>query len=155
MPLVDAGFYDQHGRPDSTRLVSYGPTLQVQVGAYPQTNPAPDPQVAHALVDTGAAQSCIDAQLAQRLQLPVVDVVAISGAAGTSQHDVYLANVTIPALAMSQYGAFAGVDLEGGGQEHRVLLGRTFLQGTIMIYDGLRAQVTLASQQPQPTPVNP
>lgn len=84
-------------------------------------------------------------QLARTLGLPVVDFVMIGGAAGASRHPLYAARVAIPVLEIFQFGAFAGVDLAGGEQPHRVLLGRTFLQGTVMIYDGIRAQVTIAS----------
>ena len=53
--------------------------------------------------------------------------------------------VAIPALEIFEFGAFAGVDLGAGEQPQRVLLGRTFLQSTVMIYDGVRGQVTVAS----------
>ena len=145
MPLIEAGFADQDGRPNHEHLLQYGPSIKVIVAQLTEMDGLPQPQSTSALVDTGAEQSCIDTQLAQSLQLPVVDVMTISGAGGPRQHDVYAARVSIPDLGMSQYGAFAGVELATGGQLHRVLLGRTFLQGTVMIYDGLRAQVTIAS----------
>ena len=69
----------------------------------------------------------------------------IAGAAGASRHPLYAARIAVPALEIFQIGAFAGVDLAAGEQPHRVLPGRTFLQGTVMIYDGVRAQVTIAS----------
>ena len=56
---------------------------------------------------------------------------------------VYMAQIHIPQLNFTQYGKFAGVQLVGGGQQHQALLGRTFLQGTMMIYDGIRGQVTV------------
>ena len=39
---------------------------------------------------------------------------------------------------------FETASMAGGGQIHRALIGRTFLNSFIMIYDGLRGQVTLA-----------
>lgn len=150
MPLVDAGFTKADGLPDFDTLYVYGPTVQVTVGHYspdPESPPAaPKPSKAvHALVDTGAYQSCIDSDLAVELGLPVIDKQLISGASGAQEHDVYMAHVTIPGLEFVQYGRFTGVNLKAGGQEHSVLLGRTFLRSVIMIYDGIRAQVTIAS----------
>ena len=63
---------------------------------------------------------------------------------GPSTHDVYLALVEIPALAFVQYGRFMGVHLAIGGQRHQALLGRTLLDGMVMIYDGAKGSVTLA-----------
>ena len=146
MPLADAAFLDPDGRPDHASLIEFGPSLEVVVSTHVDPKHAPtEGHTTHALVDTGATQSCIDMQLAQTLGLPVVDFVMIGGAAGASRHPLYAARVAIPVLDIFQFGAFAGVDLAGGEQPHRVLLGRTFLQGTVMIYDGIRAQVTIAS----------
>ena len=145
MPLADLGF-NRDGRPDPTRLVGAGPTIEVVVSALIASDELlPPTRTTHALVDTGAAQSCIDNDLARELDLPVIDQMTVSGAAGAQQHDVYTARVEIPSLEIAEFGAFAGVELAAGGQLHRVLLGRTFLRGTVMIYDGIRAQVTIAS----------
>lgn len=146
MPIADAAFVDSDGRPDHAALIGFGPSLEVVVSPFvdpPQ--PPTEGHTTHALVDTGATQSCIDIQVAESLGLPVVDYVMIAGASGASRHPLFAARVTIPSLEILQFGAFAGVDLAAGEQPHRVLLGRTFLQGTVMIYDGGRAQVTIAS----------
>jgi hypothetical protein len=42
------------------------------------------------------------------------------------------------------YGQFAVVDLAGGGQLHRVLIGRTFLCAFKMVYEGQTGTVTLS-----------
>ena len=146
MPLADAAFLDPDGRPDHASLIEFGPSIEVIVSTHVDPTQAPtEGHTTHALVDTGASQSCIDMQLAQTLDLPVVDFVMIGGAAGANRHPQYAARIAIPVLEILQFGAFAGVDLAGGEQPHRVLLGRTFLQSTVMIYDGIRAQVTIAS----------
>ena len=150
MPLADAGFTDKDsGRPDSGLLLTYGPTLRVTVSQFHQVTETGNTvsQVVAALVDTGASESCIDNELAEELGLPVIDKMDMSGVSGMQKHNVYLASVHIPELEFAQYGRFAGVDLRDGGQVHQALLGRTFLQNVILIYDGLRAQVTLASQR--------
>ena len=151
MPLTDAAFADSDGRPDHAALLELGPSLEVVVSplvdlAQPPTEGhITEGHVTHALVDTGATQSCIDTQVAESLELSVVDYVTLSGAAGPSPHPLFMAKVAIPLLDILEFGAFIGVDLAAGGQPHRVLLGRTFLRSTVMIYDGIRAQVTLAS----------
>ena len=146
MPILDAGFRQQDGQPDRQTLVAFGPTVVVNVGHYAPDTEQPRPNKAvYALVDTGAVESCIDTALAVELGLPVVDTARIAGAGGESVHDVFLAHIQIPHLEIVQFGRFTGVKLTEGQQAHSVLLGRTFLLNTIMIYDGLRAQVTIAS----------
>src|ERR1035437_1055782 len=117
-------------------LVSFGPTLAVNIGFDAGWNPAtmgsvPTPGITgiHALVDTGASESCIDSLLATQLNLPVVDRRSIAGIGGSQEVNVYLAQVHIPALNWTIYGLFSGVHLAAGGQQHRALIGRTFLQG--------------------------
>jgi predicted aspartyl protease len=149
MPLTEAGFKDADGHPHIPSLLMTGPTIQVMVMPLPlQTETdalANNPFLCHALVDTGATESCIDIDLAVSLGLPQIDVITISGAGGPKLHPVYMCAIAIPALSLTQYGKFAGVHLQAGGQAHKVLLGRSFLGGVIMIYDGIRGQVTLAA----------
>ena len=81
MPSIGCGFVDDgQGHSGQELLVRYGPTLLVDIGfdpTYnPQTSKAPPTtgiQQVAAVVDTGAAISCIDKSLATRLGLPVVD----------------------------------------------------------------------------------
>ena len=147
MPIIEAGFLSQDGKPDLNKLLQFGPTIQVVIGQFISTDGAnfvqSEDSIAHALVDTGATESCIDINLAQKLQLPIVDKMNISGSDGVKIHDVYMAQIRVPVLQFTQYGKFSGVNLTGGGQQHQALLGRTFLQNTIMIYDGLRGQITI------------
>jgi len=146
MPLIEAGFINNDGAPDSQKLITFGPTIEVIIGHIASDSGTPEQaQSVLALVDTGAFDCCIDSRIAESLSLPVVDVCEISGSGGTKTHPVYMAHIYIPLLERSQYGRFAGVDLIDGGQPHGALLGRTFLKNVIMIYDGLRAQVTVAS----------
>lgn len=149
MPLLDATFRDQAGLTDRNALLQYGPTIQVIVGHFAQPGSTiaipPDTETTFALVDTGACESCIDSDLAKKLKLPVIDTIQISGANGSHTHDVYLAYVNIFGLEFSQYGRFAGVHLSAGQQPHGVLLGRTFLSNVMLIYDGLRCQITLTA----------
>lgn len=147
MPLLEVGWQDPttlKGSPGA--LMENGPTTDVTVGWLTQNESenAPDFAPAKALIDTGATESCIDDNLALMLQLPIVDVITLSGIGGAEEHNVYAAEIRIPRLKFRQFGRFAGIHLSAGGQAHEVLLGRTLLQDMIMIYDGRRGHVTLA-----------
>ncbi len=105
----------------------------------------PPAQNIPALVDTGALESCIDEQLAQQLQLPLVDQAQIiAGVGGTTVVKVYLAHIVMPGLSTVQHGRFSGVHLAVGGQPHRAIIGRTLLKDTLLIYDGRSGSVKLA-----------
>lgn len=132
-------------------LMLNGPTLLVNIGFDPdykagaQAPPKAGIELMHALVDTGATESCIDNLLAAALKLPIVDRRSVSGSAGRHVANVYLAQVHIPTLRYTIYGAFAGVDLAAGGQPHSALIGRTFLRGFTMVYEGRTGTVTLSN----------
>ena len=70
------------------------------------------------------------------LNLPVVDRRTVGGIGGAHEVNMHLAHIHIPSLASTIYGLFAGVGLQAGGQRHQALIGRTFLQGFTMIYEG-------------------
>jgi predicted aspartyl protease len=130
-------------------LIFYGPTLVVNIGFDPAYKaggvPVPGIIGISALVDTGATESCIDSALASQLNLPIVDRRMISGVHGRQEVNIHLAQVHIPSLAHTIYGAFAGVHLVAGGQPHKALIGRTFLQGYTMVYEGRTGTVTLSN----------
>jgi predicted aspartyl protease len=133
-------------------LVTHGPTLFVDIGFDPSYNPTAPmgrPLLSEtklwALVDTGATESCIDSDLATKLQLPIVDRRHVGGVSGLREVNMHLAHIHIPALSFTLYGAFAGVDLIAGGQLHYALIGRTFLRHFKMTYDGLTGDVTISA----------
>lgn len=146
MPIADAGFITKEGHPDKDLLLAFGPTTQVVVQHYSPdgSEVPPDSETVHALIDSGATESCIDSKLAESLGLPIIDKRMCGGVNGSSEHNVYMAQVVIPSVNFTTYGAFMGVHLEDGGQAHKVLLGRSFLAGGIMIYDGLRGIVSIS-----------
>lgn len=151
MASVECGFADGGGHKGQDLLVQYGPTLSVDIGfdsAYdPQkstTPPAAAIQQVHAIVDTGAIISCIDKSLSAQLGLPVVDRQNFGGIGGAYVAEMHAAQIHIPAFGFTIYGAFAGVDLVGGGQTHLALIGRTFLRDFRMIYDGISGNVTIS-----------
>jgi len=145
MPEQECGFPG-----NQNHLVSFGPTLQVQIGFDPVYQPEtgknpnlPNTQY-HALVDTGASISCIDSSVATALKLPVIDEGMISGVSGSSVVNIYLAQIYIPVFNFTQYGGFHGVDLHAGGQPHSALLGRSFLRYMKMIYKGDTSSVVIS-----------
>ena len=71
-----------------------------------KTRPEPGITGSHALVDTGAAISCLDNLLAAELSLPVIDEKPVSGADGKFKTNIYLAQVRIPGM---------GFGLDSGG----------------------------------------
>jgi len=168
MPITDCGFPAIALVPGANppqfiagrdALVRKGPTLSVEISFNPDffhSDPikvqqaiqsahlkAPA-QLVEALLDTGATDSCIDEELAQSLQLPLIDQQEGSGVGGKEKFNVYLGHIRIASLGFIQYGRFMGVKLKAGDQPHQALLGRTVLQGMILVYDGRDGSVRLA-----------
>lgn len=152
MPRTKCGFLDTPQLKGSDALVIHGPTLLVDIGfdstfTAPAVGVIPTPSVKGiwALVDTGATESCIDSDLATSLALPIIDRRPIAGVGGRKEVNMHLAQIFIPSLSFTVYGAFAAVDLAAGGQTHRALIGRTFLNRFTMIYTGTTGDVEIYS----------
>jgi predicted aspartyl protease len=163
MAIIECGFpagltlQGQTSLSGKDALAMHGPTIMVEIGLDPTlfgTNMPAIPGAANApalippvqvpaLIDTGAAESCIDEQLAQQLQLPLINTTVRSGIGGSITLNLYLAHIAIPGL-VTEYGQFTGVHLRSGGQFHQALLGRKLLDDIIMVYDGLTGMVRLA-----------
>lgn len=132
-------------------LALIGPTIAVDIGfdatyqpqQWPLTVPMPTIRGVRALVDTGAGECFIDDQLAIQLGLPAIDRRKVAGISGVKETVMYLAQLHIPTLGFTMYGEFGGVDLAAGGQPHRALIGRSFLQRCTLIYDGKTGDVTI------------
>jgi predicted aspartyl protease len=148
MTQLECGF-NSPGNQGVLLLVQSGPTVLVDIGfdttwtATSGTTPNPGITGVKALVDTGASECCIDQILAANLNLPIVDQRPISGSKGAHMTNMYMAQLCIPALSITQYGVFAGVDLKAGGQIHEALIGRSLLQHFHMEYVGNTGAVTL------------
>lgn len=148
MPDAKCGFDGDHRGTGADLLVQLGPTLLVDIGFDPNFSPGggkPDTQLqgSHALVDTGATESCIDSAIAATLNLPIVDRRAIAGVGGIHEVNLHIAQIFIPELHFTIYGRFAGVNLQAGGQPHVVLIGRTFLKQVTLHYDGTTGRVVI------------
>lgn len=153
MVEIKCGFDDSANHKGCELLVTFGPTLLVDIGFDPNHDPVANPtnipvpgiRGVQALVDSGATECCIDSLLAVQLNLPLVNRRQISGVHGQKETNVYLAQVRVPSLGITMNGAFCGVDLKAGGQIHSALIGRTFLRHFKMIYEGKTGTVTITS----------
>jgi hypothetical protein len=135
MPSTKCGFESVPGGASGQELLtSHGPTLFVDIGFDPNFDtkqvqpPAAAISQVWALVDTGAAESCIDSLLAAQLNLPIVDRRPISGAHGIKDVNIHLCQIHVPSLNRTILGAFASVDLTAGGQLPNALSGLVFVQ---------------------------
>jgi hypothetical protein len=81
--------------------------------------------------------------LANHLHLPIVDRCEVAGSHGKHEVDVYLAELHIRSFSFTQYGKFADAYLNRGGLQYQVLMGRTFLENFILMYNGKSGRVTL------------
>jgi predicted aspartyl protease len=154
MPRTKCGFNDDptSGAKGADSLLVFGPTILVDIGFdgdfkahIPGAVPKLSAKSLYALIDTGATESCIDGDLANQLSLPVIDRRPISGVSGKKEVNMHLAQIHIPSLSFTIFGAFAAVELAAGGQQHRALIGRTFLRHFTMIYNGVTGDVELFS----------
>ena len=150
MRMTNAGFSDDAGSQGADILQHFGPTLQAQIGFDPSYRlgavsiPSLPERLHSALVDTGAADSCIDSALAMSLNLPIIDQQERTGASGRFWVNLHAAQIYIPSLNWVISGMFAGVHLSAGGQTHMALIGRTFLRNFAMLYEGQTGQVTIS-----------
>ena len=152
MPTTKCGFEE---RPDF--LLRYGPTLGVRVGFDSAFNlltsgnvPNVPGEIIPALVDTGAYASCIDKKLVAKLDLPFVGTETCGGIDGQSKRPRHLAQIIVSSLGVYFYGAFIAVDLSG--QPHNVLIGRDFLRGFRMIYEGHTGSVLIENKSDAASP---
>jgi hypothetical protein len=153
MPILDCAPAAPEASAD---LADLGPTIRVEVGydvdgiyaapaaGSPSERADATIQIADALIDTGSAVNCIDEDLAQQLELPLVDRVVGAGASGAATFNLYLCSVRIAELGYVKYEQFMGVYLKDAGQPHAVVLGRTLLQDMLFVYDGKRGIARLA-----------
>lgn len=149
MRSIQAGFKSGiAGESRADLLVRIGPTIQVDIGLKSRSPAGSPPDLAgkkiKALIDTGAGGDCIDDDLAQRLNLPVMDEGEISGVGGRHHAFIYTARLYIPQLDKLLFQPFTGVKLHEGEQWHRVILGRSFLRGYRLIYEGVTGQVEIS-----------
>ncbi len=133
-------------------LQQRGPVIQVAVGIatsmadqlVQQGQTLPNPVPGFALIDTGASATCIDADAALQLALPVIDVVTMSSAShASSEANIYAAHIDFVGLGISiEAGRAIGAALAGQGLV--ALIGRDILQQCTLHYNGITGAFSLA-----------
>lgn len=151
MPVASAGFYDHGNLLGRNTLAQFGPTIEVNVGIDAGFQPGvsdrpalPDRPLL-AIVDTGAAVSCIDSALAIELGLPVADRQDVAGVHGAQAVNLHAGQMYVPLLKYTLHGLFHGVHLSDSGQPHAALIDRDFLRDFTMNYDGRTGAVTISN----------
>lgn len=151
---VECGFQDDDNELGYQHLINHGPLLGVQIG-FDETftpvggqNPSLESRIYPALIDTGATLSCIDSELAQGLELPIVDREQGFGIGGIDHFDVHLAQIYVPSLNYTIWGKFNGVHLSTG-TPYAAILGRTFLAHFTLVYEGHTGTVKIKGPRSQ------
>lgn len=154
MPIFKSKFYPSgHTIPPVVPmgLTQTGPMVQVQIEVSTALSkrllaehaPVSQPETGNALVDTGATFSAIDVSIAKRLNLEPIGTATTGTAAGKQTVAVFALKISIPGARIAvEDGHVLGVDLDGTGVI--ALLGRSFLQNVIFIYDGPSGEFTIA-----------
>lgn len=138
--------------PGSAALQQRGPIVQVSVTVEEniartlaqQGQAVPAPITGLGLLDTGASVTCIDAEAAQQLGLPVIDVVTVSSASHSStQQNVYPIQIEVTGFRIRlQCPRAIGAELKCQGL--LLLIGRDVLQICTVFYNGMAGQITLS-----------
>lgn len=138
--------------PSPPALTRQGPKVQVEI-SLPQTISQqltqqgleiPGPVTGHALIDTGASGTCIDIEVAQTMDLPVIDQVRMStpsdAAIEVNVYPVHLSFLGSPVQIDCRRAIGATLCSQG----LIALIGRDVLQHCIFVYNGVAGQFTLA-----------
>lgn len=89
-----------------------------------------------ALIDTGAAMSLIDVDLAQRLYAPTTDLLPIGGVGQGDEHPTFDIDVYIPDLSRYVPKPIASVPLIRSEMAFAFIIGRDILLNYILTIDG-------------------
>ena len=133
-------------------LTHLGPVVQLQLEVsdalskelVESKQQVPAPVSGRGLIDTGATFSAIDNSVAKRMGLQPIGTVRVGTAGGRRAAPVYALKITIVGggnIVLND-NHVTGVDLDG--TDMLALLGRSFLQNVILIYDGISAEFTIA-----------
>lgn len=134
---VECGFDSDYYRTGQDELELSGPTLSIRVEQVGRVAPAERKSgPCDALVDTGADKSCIDIDLAKKLELEICDTQTVNGVHGPQQTDYYAALIDIPGLSCMRIMHLAGLPLARSSFPHEFLIGRDILRWFVLIYEG-------------------
>jgi predicted aspartyl protease len=160
VPILNVQFAGEARKADGTVVsvppqvvfAQRGPVVQVTISVGQQIatqvlqsgGRLPSPVSGLALIDTGATTTCVDEGAAQRLQLPVIDVVKIASAShAETEQNVYPIQIEVIGLPITINAARAvGAPLEPQGI--LVLIGRDVLQHAMLVYNGPAGSLSLS-----------
>ena len=133
-------------------LVRRGPCVQVSITIAEQIatqllqqGKAIEPPVSGlALIDTGASTSCIDEAAAQKLKLPIVNVVMLASAShAATASNVYPVRLELTGLPIS-INAPSAIGAPLAAQGLIALIGRDVLRHCTLFYNGMAGEITLS-----------
>lgn len=139
MPTLNLRYRDEDERAAPDALRHHGPLVGVTL------SPIHDPEVTVTglvLIDTGAAQTCVDAAKAREARMSLVGSGRIGSAAGEAEVPLFAAVVDIEGLGRMTRPRCLGVDLEGQGIV--ALIGRDLLRMGVLVYNGQEGTVSLS-----------
>lgn len=97
-----------------------------------------------ALIDTGASSTCIDADTATKMNLPVIDVVSMTSAshAATMQnvYPIQIEIIGVPIIVNADRAMGAALSAQG----LLAIIGRDVLQHCIFVYNSVTGSFSLA-----------
>ena len=150
----------QTRRPGVSALARMGPVLQIEVHVpsalavqiQSKGETIPPPKIGFALIDTGAASSCVDQPVLVKLGLNPIGQTQVATAGGTQQRPIYAAKLEFPGspLPSMDFSGLISVDLAShfvGSDRTKpiiALIGRDVLQRTVFIYNGSNGSFTFA-----------
>jgi hypothetical protein len=132
MTAIECGYPSDHAS-----LKEQGATLTVYIGYPPNLL-----MKLTALIDTGGTANTIEATIATRLRLPVVEFDNVRGVHGGKDTTVHASLMSIPVLNINnEPHRFHAGDIH----PRQVLLGRLFLEKYKLTYDGRTGSVFISN----------
>jgi len=104
----------------------------------------PKPHNGLGLLDTGASHTCIDEGIATALNLQVANRTTMRTAAGQASTSVFAVTLSFPGTSLPPMPSVFALGANLGNQGLAALIGRDFLAGKILHYDGALSIVTLS-----------
>ncbi len=133
-------------------LIQAGPRLSIEIHLPDALAAAlakagkqiPPPVSGWALIDTGATSTCIDAGVVTPLGLTTIGTLPIQTPAGSSNQSTHPVKLAFPGSGLPELPFLQVIACDLANQGLVALLGRDFLVGKTLIYNGTLSVVTLA-----------